>query len=85
MANDIRIRQLDLGGFIRPPAETGGPHPRVEPVLGYLVRHDRGLLLFDTASAPAAPRPMPTTAPTAAPSRPRWRRPVPPSPTSRSW
>jgi glyoxylase-like metal-dependent hydrolase (beta-lactamase superfamily II) len=42
------IRRLDLGYFIRPASETGGPQPRVEPVLGYLVRHERGLLLFDT-------------------------------------
>ena len=42
------IRRLDLGYFIRPASEVGGSQPRVEPVLGYLVRHDRGLLLFDT-------------------------------------
>ena len=43
-----RIRRLDLGYFVRPAAEAGGPEPRVDPVLCYLVRHDRGLLLFDT-------------------------------------
>ncbi|HKA67539.1 MAG TPA: N-acyl homoserine lactonase family protein [Actinomycetes bacterium] len=42
------VRRLDLGYFIRPATETGGSQPRVEPVLGYLVRHERGLLLFDT-------------------------------------
>jgi glyoxylase-like metal-dependent hydrolase (beta-lactamase superfamily II) len=42
------IRRLDLGYFIRPASETGGSQPRVEPVLGYLVRHERGLLLFDS-------------------------------------
>lgn len=48
MANDSSVRRLDLGYFVRPAAETGGPQPRVEPVLAYLVRHDRGLILFDT-------------------------------------
>lgn len=28
--------------------EVGGPDPRVEPVLGYLVRHGTATLLFDT-------------------------------------
>jgi N-acyl homoserine lactone hydrolase len=42
------VRRLDLGYFVRPATETGGPHPRVEPVYGYLVRRDEGLLLFDT-------------------------------------
>ena len=42
------VRRLDLGYFIRPASEAGGTQPRVEPVLGYLVRHERGLLLFDT-------------------------------------
>ncbi|QLH19597.1 MBL fold metallo-hydrolase [Streptomyces sp. Rer75] len=55
MANDIRIRQLDLGCFIRPSSETGGSYPRVEPVLGYLVRHERGLLLFDTGIGTGSP------------------------------
>ncbi|MFB8081072.1 MULTISPECIES: N-acyl homoserine lactonase family protein [unclassified Streptomyces] len=44
----ILVDTLDLGHFTRPAAEWGGPHPRVEPVLGYLVRHPRGALLFDT-------------------------------------
>ncbi|GGU61057.1 hypothetical protein GCM10010211_27420 [Streptomyces albospinus] len=42
------LRRLDLGYFIRPAEETGGPQPRVEPALAYLVAHERGLLLFDT-------------------------------------
>ncbi len=44
----MAVRRLDLGHFIRPASETGGPQPRVEPVLAYLVRHDNGLVLFDT-------------------------------------
>ncbi|MBB5872345.1 glyoxylase-like metal-dependent hydrolase (beta-lactamase superfamily II) [Allocatelliglobosispora scoriae] len=42
------IRRLDYGYFVRPASETGGPEPRVEPVLGYLVRRPEGLILFDT-------------------------------------
>lgn len=42
------IRRLDLGYFLRPAAEYGGQLPRAEPVYGYLVRRDEGLLLFDT-------------------------------------
>ncbi|MEU6236418.1 N-acyl homoserine lactonase family protein [Kitasatospora sp. NPDC047058] len=42
------IHRLDLGYFVRPAAEAGGPEPRVEPVLAYLVRRPEGLLLFDT-------------------------------------
>ncbi|MGW4197076.1 N-acyl homoserine lactonase family protein [Streptomyces sp. NPDC005004] len=48
MAKNMAVRRLDLGYFIRPASETGGPQPRVEPVLAYLVEHDRGLILFDT-------------------------------------
>ncbi|MBC9713087.1 N-acyl homoserine lactonase family protein [Streptomyces sp. TRM66268-LWL] len=47
MGSDIAIRRLDLGTFIRPAAEAGGAAPRVESALAYLVRHDRGLILFD--------------------------------------
>ena len=36
---------------MRPEDETGTGQPRVEPVLGYLVRRDEGLLLFDTGMA----------------------------------
>ncbi|MGW1378395.1 MBL fold metallo-hydrolase [Streptomyces sp. NPDC002446] len=49
------VRRLDLGYFIRPASETGGPHPRVEPVLGYLVRHEQGLILFDTGIGSGSP------------------------------
>ncbi|MBP8538715.1 MBL fold metallo-hydrolase, partial [Streptomyces sp. MK37H] len=55
MANDTAVRRLDLGYFVRPASETGGPRPRVEPVLAYLVRHDRGLILFDTGVGAADP------------------------------
>lgn len=48
MGNDTAVRRLDLGFFVRPAAETGGPEPRVEPVLAYLVRRDDRLVLFDT-------------------------------------
>ncbi|MEV4946317.1 N-acyl homoserine lactonase family protein [Streptomyces sp. NPDC053755] len=48
MSEPTPVRRLDLGYFVRPPSETGGPRPRVEPVLAYLVRRDEGLLLFDT-------------------------------------
>ena len=47
-AADGTIRRLDLGYFVRPASETGSPEPRVEPVLGYLVRHGWRVLLFDT-------------------------------------
>ena len=42
------VRRLDLGYFLRPGEEYGGTAPRAEPVFGYLVRRDEGLLLFDT-------------------------------------
>ncbi|HZC53876.1 MAG TPA: hypothetical protein VE441_15455, partial [Mycobacterium sp.] len=42
------IRRLDLGYFVRPAEEVGGPDPRVDPVLGYVVRRDEGVILFDT-------------------------------------
>jgi len=42
------IRRLDLGHIIRPAAEAGTELPRVEPILGYLVRRPEGLILFDT-------------------------------------
>ncbi|MGW7006042.1 N-acyl homoserine lactonase family protein [Streptomyces sp. NPDC054933] len=55
MAKDTAVRRLDLGYVIRPASETGGAQPRVEPVLAYLVRHDRGLILFDTGIGAADP------------------------------
>lgn len=42
------IQRLTLGTFVRPPEETGTGHPRVEAVYGYLLRHERGLVLLDT-------------------------------------
>jgi glyoxylase-like metal-dependent hydrolase (beta-lactamase superfamily II) len=48
VGTDIDVRRIDFGYFIRPGSETASGQPRVEPVLGYLVRHARGLLLFDT-------------------------------------
>lgn len=55
MVKNGAVRRLDLGYFVRPASETGGPQPRVEPVLAYLVRHDRGLILFDTGIGNADP------------------------------
>ncbi|WP_031064899.1 N-acyl homoserine lactonase family protein [Streptomyces sp. NRRL WC-3742] len=49
------IRRLDLGYFVRPAIEVGGPEPRVEPVLAYLVRRPEGLLLFDTGIGAGEP------------------------------
>ena len=42
------IRRVDFGYFVRPDAETGTGAPRVEAVLGYVVEHADGALLFDT-------------------------------------
>ncbi|MER6015446.1 N-acyl homoserine lactonase family protein [Streptomyces bluensis] len=55
MERNMAVRRLDLGYFIRPASETGGPQPRVEPVLAYLVHHDKGLILFDTGIGSADP------------------------------
>jgi glyoxylase-like metal-dependent hydrolase (beta-lactamase superfamily II) len=55
MGKNMSVRRLDLGYFIRPASETGGPQPRVEPVLAYLVQHDHGLILFDTGIGQADP------------------------------
>ncbi|MFB7908939.1 N-acyl homoserine lactonase family protein [Kitasatospora sp. NPDC056076] len=49
------IRRLDLGHIVRPAAEVGGPEPRVEPVLAYLVRGPGSLLLFDTGIGAGSP------------------------------
>ena len=43
-----RIVRLDYGYFVRPADETGTGMARVEPVLGYVVVHPRGVLLLDT-------------------------------------
>ena len=42
------VRRVPLGTFTRPPEETGTGRPRAEGVYGYLVRHERGLVLLDT-------------------------------------
>lgn len=55
MGSSIAVRRLDLGYFVRPASETGGPQPRVEPVLAYLVQRDEGLILFDTGIGAADP------------------------------
>ncbi|WP_031515807.1 N-acyl homoserine lactonase family protein [Streptomyces sp. NRRL F-5123] len=55
MAKNTAVRRLDLGYFVRPASEVGGPQPRVEPVLAYLVRHEDGLILFDTGIGDAGP------------------------------
>ncbi|WP_042363936.1 N-acyl homoserine lactonase family protein [Streptacidiphilus neutrinimicus] len=49
------MRRLDLGYFVRPAEEAGTEHPRVEPVLAYLVGTDSGLVLFDTGIGAADP------------------------------
>ncbi|MFI8827232.1 N-acyl homoserine lactonase family protein [Streptomyces sp. NPDC053431] len=51
----ISVERLDLGHFVRPAQEWGGPHDREEPVLAYLVRHDGGRLLFDTGMGTGSP------------------------------
>lgn len=45
---DATVRRVDFGYFIRPAEETGTGAPRVEPCLGYLVRHPDGVVLLDT-------------------------------------
>lgn len=45
---DVTVRRVDFGYFIRPAEETGTGAPRVEPCLGYLVRHPDGVVLLDT-------------------------------------
>jgi len=42
------VRRIDFGYFVRPAEETGTGKPRVEGVLGYVIEHSAGLLLFDT-------------------------------------
>ncbi|WP_282693588.1 MBL fold metallo-hydrolase [Streptomyces sp. CC208A] len=51
----IDVTRLDLGYFVRPAEEYGGPHARVEPALAYLVRHPGGTLLFDTGMGEGSP------------------------------
>jgi N-acyl homoserine lactone hydrolase len=42
------VRRVNFGYFVRPAAETATGVPRVEPVLGYLVRTGDSFGLFDT-------------------------------------
>lgn len=42
------VQRLLLGTFVRPAEETDTGRPRVEAVYGYLIRHDRGMVLLDT-------------------------------------
>lgn len=42
------IRRVDFGYFIRPASETGTGDARVESLLGYVIAHPAGLVLFDT-------------------------------------
>jgi N-acyl homoserine lactone hydrolase len=44
----IEVHRVDFGCFVRPGSETATGQPRVEPCLGYVVRHPDGPLLFDT-------------------------------------
>jgi N-acyl homoserine lactone hydrolase len=44
----VTVRRVDFGYFVRPEVETGTGAPRVEALLGYVVEHDAGVLLFDT-------------------------------------
>jgi glyoxylase-like metal-dependent hydrolase (beta-lactamase superfamily II) len=46
--NASDIRRVDFGYFIRPASETGTGKARVESLLGYIIGHPGGLVLFDT-------------------------------------
>jgi N-acyl homoserine lactone hydrolase len=48
MVTSADVRRLDFGYFTRPAAETGTGQARLVPVVGYLVRHPGGLVLFDS-------------------------------------
>jgi glyoxylase-like metal-dependent hydrolase (beta-lactamase superfamily II) len=45
---DVAIASVDHGWFVRPGEETADGVPRVVPLVGYVVRHPRGVLLLDT-------------------------------------
>lgn len=49
------VRRIDPGSFVRPAEETGTGRPRVEAVLGYVVRMPAGVLLLDTGLGDAGP------------------------------
>jgi N-acyl homoserine lactone hydrolase len=42
------VRRVDFGYFVRPGSETESGEPRVEPVLGYVVRSGDAVMLVDT-------------------------------------
>ncbi|TMD49911.1 MAG: MBL fold metallo-hydrolase [Chloroflexi bacterium] len=42
------VKRIDFGYFVRPAEETGTGKARVEGVLGYVIDHSAGALLFDT-------------------------------------
>jgi N-acyl homoserine lactone hydrolase len=42
------VRRVDFGYLVRPDEETDTGSPRVEALLGYVVEHADGVLLFDT-------------------------------------
>lgn len=44
----VALHSVDFGYFVRPAEETSTGSPRVEAVLGYVVEHSDGVLLFDT-------------------------------------
>jgi N-acyl homoserine lactone hydrolase len=48
---DVTVQRIDFGYFVRPAAEAGTNSPRVEPCLGYLIGHPKGMMLFDTGMA----------------------------------
>lgn len=48
VAGATTVRRVDFGHFLRPATETRSGRVRAEPVLGYVVHHRDGVLLFDT-------------------------------------
>lgn len=42
------VRRVDFGYFVRPASEGSSGEPRICPVLGYLIDHPDGLVLFDS-------------------------------------
>ena len=47
------IRRVEYGHFVRPASETTTGFARVEPTLGYVIRHPGGVVMFDTGLAEA--------------------------------
>ena len=48
MPREIAVRRVEFGYFVRPGEETETGVDRVEPVLGYMIRHPAGVLLVDS-------------------------------------